>query len=834
MQPLLMPTHKSDPEQLCMELLRADTEDQVIAVLNGVGLWDNPDAWRPYGDTEGNFATAGNQQSASTAALVEKIVNSIDAVLMRECMIHGIDPESTEAPQSIPQAVAWFFGGDPKKESTLGHIGAWDSAKRTEVSKKITLAATGDRRNPSFTIVDQGEGQHPDDFPTTLLSLDRQNKMRIPFVQGKFNMGGTGALRFCGYHNIQLIVSKRSTGATSADGFPPDWGFTVVRRDDPNQDRRLSTYTYLAPLEAETKPKRGDVLRFSKPSLSLMPDGNRPYVREIEAGTAIKLYEYETTGFRSHILRRGGLLQRLELLMPEPALPLRLHECRNFEGHEGSFDTTLEGLLVRLEDNRADNIEEGFPSSAFLRIAGEAMTARIYAFRPSRSQTYRKAEGVVFSLNGQTHGHFDEKFFSRRAVGMDRLAKDILVVVDCSDMQGRYREDLFMNSRDRLSDIGLRTNIEAELATIIKSHDGLKALRERRKREEIKKIEDDDSLQAVLEAVIQMSPAFAALFGIGSSVANPFRLVEAGGGTEFTGRRFPTYFSVRGSKPGQLFRKECPINSRFRVPFETDAENEYFERQADPGRFSLRLNGRNEVRDHSLNLVDGVANLRVSLPDGVSEGDRLEYIAEIGDDSRPVPIENSFVVQVIAPRKPHSGGKSRNPRGKGSDGLSREMPSLLSLPRVVLLRRRDWQEHGFDKLSTLKIVHEGDDEVAPRMSPYTFYINMDNQYLEMELKQRRGDGRAVQKRWEWGLVLIGLGLIRHHSSEETKSDEDEQPLGEFVDRCSRALAPIVIPLIESIATIDIEEIATDDDEDLIRSDDDEEKYSDIEAVERTE
>jgi|SRR6516164_1026093 hypothetical protein len=40
-----------------------------------------------------------------------------------------------------------------------------------------------------FTVSDNGEGQTPDKMPYTLLSLDRSNKLRVPFVQGKFNMG---------------------------------------------------------------------------------------------------------------------------------------------------------------------------------------------------------------------------------------------------------------------------------------------------------------------------------------------------------------------------------------------------------------------------------------------------------------------------------------------------------------------------------------------------------------------------------------------------------------------------------------------------------------------
>ena len=43
-------------KQLCMRLLRADTENDVIEILKNAGFWDDSDAWRLYGDKEGNFA----------------------------------------------------------------------------------------------------------------------------------------------------------------------------------------------------------------------------------------------------------------------------------------------------------------------------------------------------------------------------------------------------------------------------------------------------------------------------------------------------------------------------------------------------------------------------------------------------------------------------------------------------------------------------------------------------------------------------------------------------------------------------------------------------------
>ena len=74
----------------------------------------------------------------------------------------------------------------------------------------------------------------PRRLPLTILSLNRSNKMYVPFVQGQFNQGGTGALRFCGHRNLQLVISRRNPACRhSPDDQDNQWGFTVVRRERP-------------------------------------------------------------------------------------------------------------------------------------------------------------------------------------------------------------------------------------------------------------------------------------------------------------------------------------------------------------------------------------------------------------------------------------------------------------------------------------------------------------------------------------------------------------------------------------------------------------------------
>ncbi|HEY2581972.1 MAG TPA: hypothetical protein VGI43_09200, partial [Mucilaginibacter sp.] len=70
---------------------------------------NNQKNWHPLGDNESNYGIIENQQSNPIAALVEKITNSIDAILMRKCYEAGVNPTSPQAPKTMDDAVELFF-----------------------------------------------------------------------------------------------------------------------------------------------------------------------------------------------------------------------------------------------------------------------------------------------------------------------------------------------------------------------------------------------------------------------------------------------------------------------------------------------------------------------------------------------------------------------------------------------------------------------------------------------------------------------------------------------------------------------------------------------------
>ena len=824
-----------DTEELCMKLMRADTEDEVVDILRRQNLWDRDECWRPIGDVENNFGTIGNQQSDAIAALAEKIVNGIDARLTNACLVAGVDPTGAEAPQGIREAVGRFFEGRPPDSEMGGRIYEWSNDEATKEGRFLTVAATGmrpEQGNPSISIADNGEGQTPDEFPETFMSLALSNKLRIPFVQGKFNMGGTGSLQFCSTkHSLQLIVSRRNPTFVDQDANKRahEWGFTVVRRRHPNMGRRSSVFEYLAPVGASCV-HRGNVLSFAADSWPIFPESNRrardAYHRRATHGSLVKLYEYnwQGSGSRSNILRRGALLQRIEAALPELALPVRMFECREgYRGGPGSFATNALGLVGRLERNKAENLDLD-PFGGVLRLEGRKIPLRVYLFKPEKADQYRtRKHGVVFTINGQMHGSLRTDFFRRRSVGMSYLADSLLVLVDCTSIDGAMREDLFMNSRDRLRENSLSIKLEESLESFLRSNPKLREMRNRRQEEATrKKLEDDKPLVEALTDALKNDPTLSRLFIDGLKLSSPFAVgggTDEGSQSDFIGRRFPTFFRFEGRRSGQGLTRDAHIGSKVRVAFETDAVDDYFSRDIDPGAWEvIQRNGTLASISLDCTMTDpasGIAQLWFDgLPAGVMVGEDLEYEISVVDSSRSDALRNSLKLRVKGPQDNTGGGNGRKTAKNTGDGGSGGQGSL-SLPNITLVRQDRWSEHGFSEESVLS-VHTTPVETQDAKESYEhdFFVNVDNKYLRIEQKADPGNSELIEKQFTYGMVIVGLALLRQDAEiddcgsrrEDRDEASDEDGIESRIGVTTAGLAPVFLPMLKIIGTLIIDEL----------------------------
>ena len=760
--------------EVCLSLLKCDTEDDVVSLLRSLNLWQDRTLWRPYGDIANNRGIVGNQQSSPVAALVEKLVNSIDAVLIAECWRSGVDPTGADAPRSMQPAVERFLG------IRDGRIQNLDASSRTHFAERIHLVAAGTREQPSYLVVDDGEGQAPDDFPDTLLSLLRENKTAIPFVQGKFNMGGTGVLQFAGTHSFQLVVSRRQP---DLPGPPSErathWGFTLIRRLDPGPAQPQTMYVYLAP--------GGGVLSFEADELRVLP-GRYPeaFASGLAAGTCIKVWNYKFPG-KLKTLATLDLRYALERHLQDPALPVRIHERRpGYLAH--SYDTTMSGLCSVLADDK-DHIERGLDTGGPMDVVGVGpVHVRVVVLREredeGRSGSERYAGGVFFNVNGQLHSELGSEFIARRTK-YDYIAKDMIVIVDCTGLGQRVREDLFLASRDRMRQCRERMALEDSVVEYLKDHPGLRELNARRRQSRLSSRSEEDTTD-VIQALVRADPSLAAVFGRGQ------RVKVAGGDVPeaqpYVGNQFPTFFRlVREPKAG--LRKGCPINRTCRVEFETDAANDYFSRSTDPGRLEVR---GAPGRVGAVHLWNGKAFVRFAPPPTSNPGDQLRVVVLVNDVSRAAPFQSTLVIEVEAEAPPEPPGGTAKPPGV----------SLSAIPNINEVRQHEWGLHGFNETAALELKY-GDGDALD------IYVNMDNIHLRNEIVRRRAVAPELLRYWfKYGLCLLALGMLyqqrksRHARAEQEENGPatGEAEVEDFpaIASACKGLAVTVIPVISQL------------------------------------
>jgi len=746
-------------------------------------------------------------------------MNSIDTKLIAAARIKGIPIHGQQAPQSIFEARDFLFGEEIKNVEKLSH--------------SITIAATGKRSRPSITIADDGEGQTPTGMPETILSLHKGNKNSIPFVQGKFNMGGSGVLEFCGVdHNVELVLSKRNPKLLQADAKDSDthWSFTIIRREDPSPaSPRASRFTYLAPGSPDAKGNRA-LLSFATPTLPIFPNKNEPYFREAEWGTLFKLYEY---GIRAatNMMLEGGLMGRVRILLPEPALPIHFHECRDYAGHSGSYSTPMAGLIYTLEEDRKNpkrqNVE--WFDKFDMDIGGEKFSGRIYLFRKqgkdekkNPAENYRKDEGIVFTYNGQCQAFFSKDFFRRKAVRQDYLWDSLLVFIDCSAISVRAHERLFMPNRENLRHGDLKFRLEREIEEKLRHHNELEQIAmARRKGELSENPEVSETFEKFVEDMVKKHPLLEQVLGPGFRIVNPFKphavkAIER----PWDGVRFPTKFQFRDREPGKEYQREANINSQTRIAFVTDAENDYFRRDDEPGELKLFQVIADELRPaknwRSPHLFEGNASLSLSLPSDAGIGDTLVYEVQVMDPSRIEPFRNRFMLSVKAERKQRPRRPTPPPAPKpdkpGSEaGKDAQNDTRLDVPNPVEVWEKDWtaQDPHFDRFTAMRIKRPpGADEDS---AVFDYVINMNNVFIDQSAKDKPRKVREIRDRYKFGMTLLTLALIRYdlearkrmHEAETDDEDEKQERLDvrDMVAEVTSAIAPFLLPLVDSLSRI---------------------------------
>lgn len=773
--------------QLFFDLYNASVEKEVDDVLNNYGIIQNPSNWCPYGGNESNFGVIENQQASPIPALIEKITNGIDAILMRKSYEQSVDPRSDQAPRSIDEALQQFF---PDHKN-------WDLRKeRLKQAERLQILADGPRGETSLIVYDDGEGQAPEDFENSFLSLLRGNKNDIHFVQGKYNMGGTGAIVFCGQKRYQLIASKRYDNGQA-------FGFTLVRRHplstEEDKKKKSTWYEYLV--------IGGKIPSFTCGELEL-----GLYKRRFTTGTVIKLYSYDLpSGSRSVISR--DLNQSINEYLFQPALPILTIDNKKRYPDDRNLQRELYGLKRRLEEEDSRYIDEFFSENITDHEIGEVkVTCYVFKTRVDqrsvketrdtlRREFFKNNMSILFSVNGQVHGHYTSEFITR-SLKFSLLKNYLLVHVDCTEVNTEFRNELFMASRDRLKEGDKSTKLRHKLAEIL-SKSRLKDIHKNRKASITVEGNDAEDLMRNIARNFPIRNELAQLLSQNFKLNDrrEGKRRDKGSKTQdekpdrkntFNPKRYPSCFSIDvKQQDGEEFPMvQIPLGGKRTIKFSTDVEDQYFDRISDPGDIQIGLmnfapnntkGGDSPGTPKALDAIFDVVKssprngtIRVSLnpTDEVKVGDAITIRVSLSAPEGQ--LEQIFLVKIsesekTPPKKPKK---------------EEEPDTRLGLPEFVMV----YQDQNRGKITWEKLEQNGIEmshDVIVQLfeeedSLRTVYINMDSKVLLSHRSKLTGEStidiaekRYVSAVYFHTLVLYTITKNRKYSIQQGEGEQNK-------------------------------------------------------------
>ena len=773
-------------EKLFWDFYKASVESEVEKVLKHYSLLDSPANWRPYGGNENNFSVVENQQASPIPALIEKITNGIDAILMRRCIEEGVDPRSEEAPRTIEDGVNRFF---PDHKN-------WDLGKERGIqAERLQILADGPRMDTSLIVYDDGEGQSPANFENTFLSLLSGNKNEVHFVHGKYNMGGAGAVAFCGKKRYQLIGSKRFNESEP-------FGFTLVRRHPLTQEedrrKKATWYEYLV---------INDQIPFflcTEMELGL-------HKRKFTTGTILKLYSYDLpSGSRSVISR--DLNQSINEYLFSPALPVFTIDKVERYPDDRSLQRPLYGLKRRLEEDDSKYVETHFSEQINDDKFG-SYRVTCYVFRSRvddknvketrdtiRREFFKNNMSVLFSMNGQVHGHYTSEFITR-SLKFHLLKEHVLIHVDCTDIRTEVRGELFMASRDRLKD-GDESRLLRDQLTQLLSKGRLGEIHKNRKAAITVESKDAEELVRNITRNLPIRNELAELLnqtfkiddkrnGRRKEKARETRQKKANDEPAFSPQRYPSFFNIDvTARNGQeIPMVSLPIGGERTVKFLTDVEDQYFDRIDDPGELQIGLldlspneqdggdkPGLPKEIDTILNVTksspnNGTINVLVKPTREVKVGDAIKLQASLsGPDKQRDQI---FMVKISAPKK-----KPKEPKKGDQPDTHLGLPQLHMVykePRPDGLTWDALEDKGIEMHHDIVVHPLVDDE-----SLSAVYINMDsNVWLSHRTKLVKEEAITVaEKRYVSAVYFHTLFLYTITKNRKYSIVGQREPEGE--------------------------------------------------------
>lgn len=717
--------------------------------------------WRDLGDRPNN---AGTVQIASSAAsaLVERVTNAIDGMLELKAEEHVGD-----LPTSPRDAARDWFA---VPRNGIGELS--ETERRTLAANiSVILEDSGDPARPTVRVIDRGIGQHPTDAHATLLSLNEDNKIGKPYLQGAYGQGASATYRFGRY---TLIVMRRKP---ALNGDREDLvGWTIVWEDpgDPYVDK-LPVYRYLV-------DEHGEIPVFDP---SLLPDPTWH-------GVNVTHVAYDLRGYTAAYTQpKNGIWALFHSALFDPVLPFLVGGNREIDVKTAGEHSTrvVIGNAARLNNPsgpRGDlavsyrNSESYDIGKATRRELGKLAINYWVLQRPEGSTSTSDPtasyvgpdNAVTMTLSGQRQDA-ESRIWLRTRTELPFLVRNLIVQIDVDGLSPIAKRELFSSTRERAVDGDLRERIYAEVAAVLKQDSELRRLeREERDRLLAQSTEQvDDKVRERLRKHIE-----TLLKNKTRKVRRTEKVPETtGGGGGGSSRDIDD--SNLLSVPTRMRFLRDPITIKrggtTTVWVEINAKNGYLPEQEDDLSLCFDVGLGGKVSDVAKSrLLGGKSLWRFQAAVDAPVGD---YEVEAVLVTASGVITAASTVRVIEPPKTKTRTTTVEEPDRG--------------PVIKWMRRDSWDGLGWDAQTV--------GEVQVRSDETLILLNRDQRLLERALDlNKKLTKEQIQTRESRYVFPVACGLYAQY---DAAKDQKHPPSPEYVKAELERLAEAVLLVIDQDA-----------------------------------
>lgn len=755
-------------KNILKKIIKATSNNDIEKILQ---LLNDKIEWKPLGNDSQNYPRIAMGSNPSNG-ITERITNAMDAMLELE-VENNREIKKAQNPR-IALELAYNI-----KEGNLRNA---NQKKIGELASNINVKFldSGILKRPTIEVYDRGIGQHPSDFPNTLLSINSNYKYTKFYLIGEFGQGGQSSFSYIDKYAI--IISRKYQSALKSNQSDV-LGCTIVRYHDPTTEEEVYPYgRYEYCIDSST----GNVFTFPSSALPIA----------LTHGTIVRLISYDMPKGSSNALQPSGTAWGLlnESLF-DPLLPLRLYEERKKYYNKDRTNRVLSGLAPRLSRGKPREKVRIAISDSYNDVDfGKHGTFKInyWALEPVEETGIRakwrdikkgfvsKNNAVFITLNGQKHEELSSLFL-RNKCNLTYSSEYLIVHVDCDNLKPIAKKRLFTSTRERMKKGELEEMLLEEIANHIQLDRNLIKFENDRRDQIInaRSKRDTSKIRQMVGKYISRYPELKQLISQKSteSTVDLKQTKEEPITDEIKDeelelpdlKEIPTYIKITNSKDPILVEK----GGSALVRIETDAADEYLS-GSNENRFRVVFE-QNRIKYKSKSqLRNGKISYHIYCPRTVRISSKDKIIIELD----LLGGEILKTEREVICREPYKRKKEKAKK------------KLLE-PRIEAISHEDelWTLRGYDKKSVGEIWLDGPNPCI--------IVSVDNEHL-LEVLNKMKNKEELRSSSEGRYVsAIAFYLFLRQVDKIDKKNGDEEdlsPSSSELQRVAKTVSSLVVPL----------------------------------------